>query len=259
MNEQEKIMQILESNGFFNVVIDEQLFQGGVLINADFKITAHYRTPKEAIKTTENKSLSPSFDPPFRVGRRQMRAVLDANSKEVVIFPKGMEMYANQYAEFLNETLDKSVIQEAVKLEYTLENFKKGLFVIDNTGSVYSSDSNKIVEFLRLGNPYKPRKFFYWMNEGTLTRDFHTHSVRHLPFVSPGQLVMPEKFELKSEIHQPENEFMNLEPKECDQSKEITMHELVDLCQRWGQNNRIKVSVTFDPYKPAPNRSSQLL
>ena len=35
--------------------------------------------------------LAPVFLPPFRVGRKQMRAVLDAKGMEVVIFPKGLE------------------------------------------------------------------------------------------------------------------------------------------------------------------------
>lgn len=42
------------------------------------------------------------FTPPFRVGRKQKRAVLDAQGREVVIFPFGLEEYAKEYAEFLN-------------------------------------------------------------------------------------------------------------------------------------------------------------
>ena len=40
--------------------------------------------------------------PPFRVGRKNMRAVLDSKGNEVVIFPKGLESYAKEYVEFLN-------------------------------------------------------------------------------------------------------------------------------------------------------------
>jgi hypothetical protein len=46
----------------------------------------------------------PDFLPPFRVGKKQMRAVLDANGHEVVTFPKGLEIYAKEYVEFLNKT-----------------------------------------------------------------------------------------------------------------------------------------------------------
>lgn len=63
------------------------------MINDDLKNEAH---------SDANNVLAPVFSPPFRVGRKQMRAVLDANGKEVVIFPKGLEDYAREYAGFLN-------------------------------------------------------------------------------------------------------------------------------------------------------------
>jgi hypothetical protein len=44
-----------------------------------------------------------TFIPPFRVGRKQKRAVLDSQGREVVIFPVGMEDYANEYVDFLNK------------------------------------------------------------------------------------------------------------------------------------------------------------
>jgi hypothetical protein len=48
------------------------------------------------MKLTKDKArlVVPYFIPPFRVGKKQMRAVLDAKGKEVVIFPKGLESYA---------------------------------------------------------------------------------------------------------------------------------------------------------------------
>ena len=55
-------------------------------------------------QTDENNVLAPVFLPPFRVGRKQMRAVLDAKGMEVVIFPKGLEAYAKEYTDFLNST-----------------------------------------------------------------------------------------------------------------------------------------------------------
>ena len=51
-----------------------------------------------------NAVLAPVFLPPFRVGRKQMRTVLDAKGMEVVIFPKGLEAYAKEYTDFLNST-----------------------------------------------------------------------------------------------------------------------------------------------------------
>lgn len=59
---------------------------------------------KNNTPTDENNVLAPVFLPPFRVGRKQMRAVLDAKGMEVVIFPKGLEAYAKEYTDFLNST-----------------------------------------------------------------------------------------------------------------------------------------------------------
>ena len=48
--------------------------------------------------------LAPVFTPPFRVGRKQMRAVLDAKGREVVIFPNGLQTMAIDYVQYLNRT-----------------------------------------------------------------------------------------------------------------------------------------------------------
>ena len=42
---------------------------------------------------------------PFRLGKKQLRAVLDANEKEVVVFPKGCEYMASEYIETMNNEL----------------------------------------------------------------------------------------------------------------------------------------------------------
>ena len=42
---------------------------------------------------------------PFRLGKKQLRAVLDANGKEVVVFPKGCEYMANDYVKLINEDM----------------------------------------------------------------------------------------------------------------------------------------------------------
>jgi len=43
-----------------------------------------------------------TFIAPFRVGKKQKRAVLDSRGYEVVVFPIGMEEWAIEYCEFLN-------------------------------------------------------------------------------------------------------------------------------------------------------------
>lgn len=44
------------------------------------------------------------FTPPFRLGRKQKRAVLDSTGKEVVLFPKEYrsELQAQLYVDYLN-------------------------------------------------------------------------------------------------------------------------------------------------------------
>lgn len=43
------------------------------------------------------------FVPPYRVGRKQGRAVLDSKGKEVVVFSKGLEDLAVEYCNFKNK------------------------------------------------------------------------------------------------------------------------------------------------------------
>lgn len=42
------------------------------------------------------------FIKPYRLGKKQNRAVLDADGREVVVFPYGREEMAKEYVEFLN-------------------------------------------------------------------------------------------------------------------------------------------------------------
>ena len=50
------------------------------------------------------------FIPPFRVGKKQQRAVLDSQGKELVVFPKGRESYALEYVDFLNTDFESAGI-----------------------------------------------------------------------------------------------------------------------------------------------------
>lgn len=43
----------------------------------------------------------PKYTPPFRVGRKQGKAVLDANGREVIFF-KDSEEQAKKYCDYLN-------------------------------------------------------------------------------------------------------------------------------------------------------------
>ena len=51
------------------------------------------------------------FERPFRVGRKQQRAVVDKNGHEVVVFAKGLESMADDYVKFLNSKICEIYIQ----------------------------------------------------------------------------------------------------------------------------------------------------
>jgi hypothetical protein len=47
--------------------------------------------------------VSEIFKMPFRLGKKQKRAVLDADGHEVVTFPKGREVLAKEYVDIMNK------------------------------------------------------------------------------------------------------------------------------------------------------------
>lgn len=66
------------------------------------------------------------FKPPFRVGKRQKRVVLDSNGVEVVLFSKGHEAAAQEYCDFLNlkhKAVENSLHEDA-DLVITIHNPK---------------------------------------------------------------------------------------------------------------------------------------
>lgn len=42
------------------------------------------------------------FMPPFRLGRKQKRAILDAKGREVIIMPRNSDKQAQMYCDYLN-------------------------------------------------------------------------------------------------------------------------------------------------------------
>ena len=49
--------------------------------------------------------MNKEFILPFRLGKKQNRAVLDSNGQEVVVFPKGCEYLASEYVQLINDSL----------------------------------------------------------------------------------------------------------------------------------------------------------
>ena len=56
------------------------------------------------------------FKTPFRLGKKQNRAVLDADGHQVVVFNKGLEYLAEEYVNLINN-----------KYETTENNFKQNI------------------------------------------------------------------------------------------------------------------------------------
>ena len=56
---------------------------------------------------------------PFRLGKKQKRAVLDSNGYEVVIFPKGCEYLALNFVESINNDL-KDYSPADIAMKYKL-------------------------------------------------------------------------------------------------------------------------------------------
>jgi hypothetical protein len=53
--------------------------------------------------------------PPFRLGRKQKRVVLDVEGNEVVIFLKGREEFAELFVKFLNNHFNNKSYESNIK------------------------------------------------------------------------------------------------------------------------------------------------
>ena len=86
----------------------------------------------------------------YRLGKKQKRAVLDSNGIEVVVFPKGKELYAELFVEFLNnlDSNDFTQISKKIKIFKLLkqrEEIEKEIFLID-ANAVIEYELNKLTE-----------------------------------------------------------------------------------------------------------------
>lgn len=85
-----------------------------------------------------------TFEPPFRVGRKQRRAILDANGIEVGLFSTGHEQTAQEYCDYLN----KKWIEEETKKVF--ENIKPRK-IVGYRGCI-THGSKKLDDFIHCGN-----------------------------------------------------------------------------------------------------------
>ncbi len=70
----------------------------------------------------------PNFAPPFRVGRKRGRAILDVNGLEVVVLRKGLEEMAKKICDLLNTDAEQKANQKKLLVEIMEADEKDGLY-----------------------------------------------------------------------------------------------------------------------------------
>ena len=68
------------------------------------------------------------FTPPFRIGRKQKRAILDTNGKEVILMPHNSEKQAQMYCDYLNGQ-QRDVPSDDIYTEFQI---KKAMRIANN-------------------------------------------------------------------------------------------------------------------------------
>jgi hypothetical protein len=115
------------------------------------------------------------FKAPFRVGKRQGRAVLDRDGLEVVIFPKGLEEMASHYCKILNSNfqINKQIMTDLEKYQAVnkCENLKELADVIrsfaDDDGFIQGRTRKFSAEHMA-----KHCESYQWEKHNALTREF---------------------------------------------------------------------------------------
>ena len=64
--------------------------------------TSNSTTPLLGLDNVISRFDSEVFTPPFRLGRKQKRAILDSIGREVIIMPHNSEKQAQMYCDYLN-------------------------------------------------------------------------------------------------------------------------------------------------------------
>lgn len=68
----------------------------------DYKAMNEELNQSSYLDAAINRFDSDVFIPPFRLGRKQKRAILDAKGKEVIVMPRNSEKQAQMYCDYLN-------------------------------------------------------------------------------------------------------------------------------------------------------------
>jgi len=68
----------------------------------DSELIVYFNNDENSNKSVPLRYDADMFTPPFRVGRKHKRAILDANGLEVIIMPHNSEKQAQMYCDYLN-------------------------------------------------------------------------------------------------------------------------------------------------------------
>jgi hypothetical protein len=66
------------------------------------ELIVYFKNDENSNKSVPLRYDADMFTPPFRVGRKHKRAILDANGLEVIIMPHNSEKQAQMYCDYLN-------------------------------------------------------------------------------------------------------------------------------------------------------------
>lgn len=79
--------------------------------------------------------LTDGFKPPFRVGRKLQRAIVDSKGRELQTFNEGLEELAQMVCDMLNGTYCKSKLLEALE-----EKSKTAESILETLNDMHSND-----------------------------------------------------------------------------------------------------------------------
>ena len=70
--------------------------------NLNNKLSGEAQSQPSCLGAVISRFDSEVFVPPFRLGRKQKRAILDSRGREVIIMPHNSEKQAQMYCDYLN-------------------------------------------------------------------------------------------------------------------------------------------------------------
>ena len=71
--------------------------------NLNNKLSGEAQSQPSCLGAVISRFDSEVFVPPFRLGRKQKRAILDSRGREVIIMPHNSEKQAQMYCDYLND------------------------------------------------------------------------------------------------------------------------------------------------------------